>query len=88
MEEVRNTSENYRMMLKERIEKKMATMGGNRDGQLRSILERLEEHVRTRNSKYGGEEVWVGRARPLHSVGAVIPHFFSAVRVYPIYHKD
>ena len=58
MEEVRTASENYRAQLKERIEKKMETMQGNRDSQLKQILERLEEHVRNLHLTGGRAVSW------------------------------
>ena len=45
MQEVRKASEEYRNMLKEKIDKKMEAHKENRDHQFRSILDRLEEHV-------------------------------------------
>jgi hypothetical protein len=46
VEEVRKMSEQYSVDLKERIERKMETMGEKREAQLQSIQERIREHVR------------------------------------------
>ena len=45
MEEVRKMSEQYSTDLKERIERKMETMGEKREAQLQSIQERIRDHV-------------------------------------------
>ena len=45
MEEVRATSERYSKELKEKIHGKMSRMQENRDAQLRTIQERIREHV-------------------------------------------
>ena len=39
-------SEQYNADLKERIERKMETMGEKREAQLQSIQERIRDHVR------------------------------------------
>jgi len=46
VEEVRKMSEQYSVDLKERIERKMETMGEKREAQLQSIQERIRDHVR------------------------------------------
>ena len=45
MEEVRKMSEQYSTDLKERIDRKMETMGEKREAQLQSIQERIRDHV-------------------------------------------
>jgi len=45
VEEVRRMSEQYSTGLKERIERKMETMGEKREAQLQSIQERIRDHV-------------------------------------------
>jgi Stathmin family len=50
VEEVRKMSEQYSVDLKERIERKMETMGEKREAQLQSIQERIREHVRYINN--------------------------------------
>jgi len=46
VEEVRKMSEHFSTDLKERIDRKMETMGEKREAQLQSIQERIREHVR------------------------------------------
>jgi len=45
VEEVRKMSEQYSTELKDRIERKMETMGEKREAQLQSVQERIREHV-------------------------------------------
>ena len=45
VEEVRKMSEQYSTELKERIDRKMETMGEKREAQLQSVQERIREHV-------------------------------------------
>jgi len=46
VEEVRKMSEQYSTELKDRIERKMETMGEKREAQLQSVQDRIREHVR------------------------------------------
>lgn len=48
VEEVRKMSEQYSSDLKERIERKMETMGEKREAQLQQMQERIREHVSIR----------------------------------------
>lgn len=45
MEDVRNASEKYTKELAERIEKKLEVSDENRKAQMKSMLDRLKEHV-------------------------------------------
>jgi len=45
VEEVRKMSEQYSTDLKERIDRKMETMGEKREAQLQSVQDRIREHV-------------------------------------------